>query len=764
MSILTGAILTCITAIGQACVPDGITVSEACDWDSLNSVWETAVDVSVSINLSCALTEVCYSRAGDGAFDCIDVSGLNLTDGTVYHLSLPGAGVYQVWTATPSGTSTIEQISVNCYDETIDCNNPYAANFIAGGLNPGEAACIYDTYICDCAGTSHAMGVLTYLGDDELESETEGKSWNGSNVHFQCNVWGFDCGDAGINFDPYGVCSGNLPPNNGCSSPGCSPLTLGIQTAPCQVGPNGYESVILFNFGVSDGCTISELHYQVNSGSWNVIDFLPDGGFVNGDVFLLNNAIPNATYQCYIRTSSGAVSPYFSFQNGDLCSDSEDICDCDGNKWPEAFTSYIGNGTNNNGVIDQDGYFVNFDCPAWSHDCGDGSGSADPFNVCSGAIPPSRGCQTFNAGCTDDTACDFDPSALVDDGTCDYACQGCTDPSACNFDFGATLDNASCNYDCLGCIDPFACNFDQTASQDDGNCSYYCQGCTDSNACNYDPSATSDDGMCDFSCQGCTDNAACNFNPSATVNDGSCDYSCFGCTDNTACNFSATATSDNGSCDFTCLGCTNSSACNFDPGATIDDGGCSFGCLGCTDPTACNYSPVAFFNDQSCIFDCQGCTDPTACNYSTDATQEDGTCNYACLGCTDAAACNFNENASLDNGSCNFSAQFLQCNGACINDADNDGVCDELEVEGCTYSLACNFDPSASEENGTCNFTSCLGCTYADATNFDPTAIIDNGSCTYSEVPECIGDLNYDGLINVNDLILLLQIYGQTCE
>lgn len=392
-------------------------------------------------------------------------------DGDTYHLSLPGAGIYQVWTATPSGTSSIEEVQVNCYDETFDCENPYAVNYDATASNPDELACIYDTCVCDCAGTSHSMGVLTFLGDGELEDESEGKTWNDNPVHLRCNVWGFDCGDAGINFDPYGVCEGNLPPNNGCSSPGCSPLTIAISAAPCQTGPNGLESVISMTFGASDGCNISELYYQVNSGPWVIVDLSAEGGYSNGDVYLLEGAEPSATYQCYTTTSSGAVSPYFTFQNGELCSSPTDFCDCDGNTWPESFTSYIGNGTNNDGITPENGFYINFNCLAWSYDCGDGSGTADPFGVCEGNFQPSRGCQEYSFGCTDDTACNFEPTAVTDDGTCDYSCQGCTDPLSCNFNPLATEEDGSCEFSsCAGCTYPEASNYNAEANFDNGSC------------------------------------------------------------------------------------------------------------------------------------------------------------------------------------------------------------------------------------------------------------------------------------------------------
>ena len=47
---------------------------------------------------------------------------------------------------------------------------------------------------------------------------------------------------------------------------------------------------------------------------------------------------------------------------------------------------------------------------------------------------------------------------------------GCTDATACNYDPDATLDDGSCNFDCNGCTDPAACNYDPTATQDDGSC------------------------------------------------------------------------------------------------------------------------------------------------------------------------------------------------------------------------------------------------------------------------------------------------------
>jgi hypothetical protein len=52
------------------------------------------------------------------------------------------------------------------------------------------------------------------------------------------------------------------------------------------------------------------------------------------------------------------------------------------------------------------------------------------------------------------------------------------------------------------------------------------------------------------------------------------------------------------------------------------------------------------------------------------------------VGCTDPSACNFDPVAINDNGTCVFPLQaYLTCEGTCIHDSDNDGVCDELESD-----------------------------------------------------------------------------------
>jgi uncharacterized protein (TIGR02145 family) len=285
------------------------------------------------------------------------------------------------------------------------------------------------------------------------------------------------------------------------------------------------------------------------------------------------------------------------------------------------------------------------------------------------------------AGCSDPDACNPSPYIneawieLIDDGSCEYeSCAGCTDASAWNWDPTATIDNGSCEEiiaPSFGCTDPSAFNWDPNAEEDDGSCEYGIYGCTDPSAANYNPSAeTIEDGSCEYETYGCTDANAANWDPMANVDDGSCAYDdseLYGCTDPEAINWDPFFAYDDGSCEYEIYGCTDSSAWNWDPTATIDDGSCEPSSVeGCADWDACNPSPyinyccTVVIDDGSCEYtSCVGCTDPEACNYSADTTSDDGSCIPS--GCMNESACNFNQDAGCDDGSCAFDEDLLDC-------------------------------------------------------------------------------------------------------
>ena len=440
-------------------------------------------------------------------------------------------------------------------------------------------------------------------------------------------------------------------------------------------------------------------------------------------------------------------------------------------------------------------------------------------------------------GCDDAAACNYNAEVTVNDGSCLYPADLCD--GATNVDCDCACLNDSDNdqicdeNEVVGCQDETACNYNPEATDAgtcefadagldcDGNClndadnDQICDenevvGCQDEMACNYNPAAT-DAGTCEFAEAGLDCDGNC-------LNDSDNDQVCdedeiAGCQDSGACNYNPLATDDNGSCEFTsCAGCTDITACNYDGAATIDDGGCTFLdgiCQTCVDGVIVDNDADG---DDICDADeTAGCTDPEACNTGAFTDTDNSTCTYpdgypnnivdcdgACLndsdgddvcdenevaGCTDEAACNYSASATDDNGSCtypidDFGIDYVDCDGACLNDADEDGVCDEDESAGCTDETACNAGDFTDTDNSLCEYPvdvnngitnldcdgqcyndsdndqvcdedEIVGCQDETACNYDATAT-DAGSCDYANEGydcdgECLADTDGDG-------------------
>ena len=346
-----------------------------------------------------------------------------------------------------------------------------------------------------------------------------------------------------------------------------------------------------------------------------------------------------------------------------------------------------------------------------------------------------------------------------------------------------------------GCSDTAACNFNALATSDDGSCTYATpgydcdgtslnlEGCTDAIACNYDEAATVDNATCDYYegteiptgsevvwlvgltlsgtsfealAGGCE--ASGGVNPDVSINgvivgDGSTPLSMAGISDPTGLLGDLAALAS--TVQFSICGSAMTVAALgnnipmvgngtfwISPIPVASDPATGAGQflwaapmlnfpLGCGQPTAVNYAPCEL--SVGCVF--PGCTDENASNYDAAAGSDDGSCYY--LGCTDATAFNYDADADTDDGSC-------------ID-----------VVTGCTDATASNFDSTANTDDGSCII---LGCTYAAAENYNSLANDDDGSCTFSGGPDCLGDLDGDGVAATADLLLFLSVFGSTCN
>ena len=407
-------------------------------------------------------------------------------------------------------------------------------------------------------------------------------------------------------------------------------------------------------------------------------------------------------------------------------------------------------------------------------------------------------------GCQDSNACNYNAAATDDGDACIYAtgcesCSGETDGSGTVVDNDADDDNVCDTDEVVGCQDAAACNYNSAAT-DAGSCVYpvetceTCSGDTDGTGIIVD-NDSDDDGVCDADeVAGCQNPLACNFNASATDGGVSCLYA-IGCNECTGNSNDGTGTvlelddDNDGVCNIDEIpGCQDAAACNFNVQATDDDGGCVYpaGCqtcsgqtdgsgtvlandddgdgvcnadeiLGCQDSAACNYHASAT-DPGSCAYpvgpcdSCSGATDGTGVVVDNDA-DDDNICDAdEIVGCQDSLACNYDELAT-DPGVCFTAGPYYDCSGDCINDTNNNGVCDEID----------NLVSDAASEaydNGYAN--GLAGC--------DGSEFCGEGTIWSSEFQMCIedsdcpGDLNGDLVVGTGDLLLLLMDYGFGCE
>lgn len=143
-----------------------------------------------------------------------------------------------------------------------------------------------------------------------------------------------------------------------------------------------------------------------------------------------------------------------------------------------------------------------------------------------------------NSGCTNSEACNYDPNAVINDGSCYFIGDFCDDGLSMTIN-DIINTNCICSGELpqlLGCTSSIACNYNSAANIDDGSCFYIGDACDDGDTLSINDTITS---ACICLGQmpdtpGCTNVAACNFNSSATIDDGTCHFIGDSCDDGDA--------------------------------------------------------------------------------------------------------------------------------------------------------------------------------------------------------------------------------------
>ena len=366
-------------------------------------------------------------------------------------------------------------------------------------------------------------------------------------------------------------------------------------------------------------------------------------------------------------------------------------------------------------------------------------------------------------GCQDAAACNY-MAAATDAGTCAYAalpcetCTGSADDGSGTVQDNDSDDDSVCDADEVpGCQDMDACNYNAAATDDDGSC-LALDAC---GVCGGDGIA---EGACDCEGNGPDDGYDCEGNCLSDSDvDGICDeFEIPGCTDATACNYNAAATDPGIACLYP-AGCESCSGESDGSGTVVDhdsddDGVCDEDEIpGCQNSGACNYNSSATDPGVDCLLavgcdSCSGASDGTGTVVSNDQ-DGDGVCDDdEIVGCTDAEACNYNVVATED-GECFISGPYYDCAGSCLNDVDENGICDEID------ELLDNAEDDGFDSGFLFGTSLCDGADFCgDGTVWSQEFQL----CV--EDTSCPGDLNGDSVVGTGDLLILLSEYGFFCD
>ena len=407
-------------------------------------------------------------------------------------------------------------------------------------------------------------------------------------------------------------------------------------------------------------------------------------------------------------------------------------------------------------------------------------------------------------GCDDSSACNYNPLATSDDGTCTYA------------DAGFDCEG---NAIAPGCTDPMACNYDNMAQTDDGSCDYLESETISTGVENvWLVGLTLSGTAFEALAGGCEADGGVNPNVSINgviVGDGAAALTFDGITDPTGLLGDLVAIASSASLGICGDAITIAAGGNVvplvgngqfwqSPVPITEDGQYLWAApmanfdVGCADPTANNFSSPCDLS-LACTYDVVFAVDMNPAltpgttsvawagtangwnNTANPMSDDDGDGVYEATISLPAGAHEYKFIQNADWGlaetfngseSCTtppgeFVNRVVTITGATTLDAVCYNSCEACPEGGCTDPAYVEFDPYAGYDDGSCLNLVVEGCMYEDATNYNPFANTDDGSCEFDETgggSDCPGDLDNDGTVATSDLLNFLSFFGGTCN
>lgn len=656
--------------------------------------------------------------------------------------------IMQVTTAgVPTGTLNAQIIPADGEVNAIQVQQGYEGtevwDLLPPAVNPGctdPAACNYDETAteddgsCEFDNCGGCMDVWACNYDSNAEYD------DGSCDFLAC----IGCTDANAcNYDPDAVYNDGTCDYVSCATLGC------MQPAACNYNPEATANDGSCEYTSCVGCT------NPDADNYDPTATLDNGtcefaGCLNPLACNFDPAANLSDGSCDFLSCIGCLNSLacnydegYSVADPSSCEFAEEGYDCSGVCLNDA---------------DADGVCDEFEVSGCTDD------SAD--NYSEDATDEDGSCTYSIAGCMNPLACNFNPEATTSNGICDYVtCVGCMNSSACNYEETFTISD---NTLCVFAQTHFTCDGECISDNDgDGVCNELeMPGCMDVLALNYDASATDHDGSCSYPAV-CNDEAACNYTPyeaycieiepyavheglvGTTDLEGYTTYRIYALCENSD-DFVSAVAGDNENPTFIH---TTTSFFQHEAGGVLGES---------SNPLVFPFIPEVEFDSwvtigleeasqnsagESGVSILEGLdpwVEPFEAGGSLNITDELGGVWYVLNGASNGVAGDdmrvllgqfttdgnldgqlyvqfFEHGDGLNNGfnkliglheacglpafdACTYPELHYDCEGACLADADADGVCDALEIIGCTDAEANNFDAEATDDDGSCDY------------------------------------------------------------